>query len=99
VVQLLGGCILYLTKHKRKRHRKTAWRKILFLFGFANRHLKKIHTTNKKFPPVLVACVALRSFDHVPAQLVSDWPNGTAIDPSVKQRSGAIFDNERAGRR
>ena len=35
VVQLLGGCILYLTKHKRKKHRKTAWRKILFLFGFA----------------------------------------------------------------
>ena len=72
VVQLLSGCIPYLTKHKRKTHQKTAWGRILFLFGFANRHVQKTTTTtttkqNKKFPPVLVAWVALRFFDHVPA--------------------------------
>ena len=31
VVELLGGCILYLMKHKRKKHQKTAWGRI-FLF-------------------------------------------------------------------
>ena len=48
VVQLLGGCIPYLTKHTRKKHQKTAWGRILFLFGFVNSHVKKRTTTTKK---------------------------------------------------
>ena len=96
VVQLLGGCILYLTKRKRKKHRKTAWtggsclEEILFLFGFAIAISKK-NPHNKTKNSRQFWSHALRYVSLITCRpnsfLIGQMSNRDRTNKIVKQRS------------